>query len=87
MLDVFLPETVVCSTPSVMLAGGNEVNQVHAEVFNLRVWLVASMLGLVFGGGAVSRLLPSMAMAGFVVLIGVASGTAGPVLAGPLFGP
>ena len=27
------------------LAGGNKVNQVHAEVFNFRVCLVASMLG------------------------------------------
>ena len=27
------------------LAGGNEINQVHAEVFNFRVWLVARMLG------------------------------------------
>ena len=27
------------------LAGGNEINQVHDEVFNFRVWLVARMLG------------------------------------------
>ena len=49
-------------------AGGNEVNQVHAEVFNFRVWLLQAWWGLVVGGGAVSGLLPSMAMAGFVVL-------------------
>ena len=50
------------------LAGVNEINQVHAEVFNFRVWLVVRMLGFGLGDGAVSGLLPSMAMAGFMVL-------------------